>query len=105
MPLGNKQQKKSAKKSQLLEKNSDKESSEEEIMEKTKSQEKIANKPVILPKEFDGYSVSAETWLEDFENIGKINQWDEELKIQYLSVFLVGNAKTWFKRNHNQIKN
>lgn len=69
---------------------------DQENFEKTMAQEK----PILLPKEFTGQgNVSIEEWVEDFEIIANINQWEDKTLIRFLPAFLKENARTWYQRN------
>ena len=51
-------------------------------------QEKPNNKPIILPKDFDGQgSIQIGEWLHEFETLAVLNQWDNAQKLQFLPAF------------------
>lgn len=59
----------------------------------------IVSQPVI-PKVFHGDPYEdAEDWLEHFERVGNLNQWNEEGKLRNVYIALEDSARVWYE-NH-----
>ena len=45
----------------------------------------------------------AQEWLDNFENIAAANRWDDNRKLQVISVYLLKTAKRWLDENRANI--
>ena len=53
-------------------------------------------RPLIMPDTFDGEASHWDDWVSHFESIARVNTWDEQSKLLWLEVRLVGKAcKAW----------
>ena len=52
----------------------------------------MAERPIVLPDMFNGEGSWTE-WKYNFLNIAQVNEWDDNSKIQWLLVHLVGRAQ------------
>ena len=53
-------------------------------------------RPLIMPDTFDGEASYWDDWVSHFESIARVNTWDEQSKLLWLEVRLVGKArKAW----------
>ena len=57
----------------------------------------MAQKPVVLPEVFTGEK-NWEDWIDHFDSVAAVNNWDEEAKLKWLRVRLTGRAATTFRR-------
>ncbi len=57
----------------------------------------MAARPVVLPDTFSGEGSWTE-WKYHFENVAKVNEWNEAKKLQWLRVRLTGRAQTAIHR-------
>ena len=57
---------------------------------------KPSERPVITPEVYSGEQ-SLEDWIDQFENIVAIKGWDEEQKLVWLKVRLMGRALLAYK--------
>lgn len=53
--------------------------------------------PHVSPRTFDGQNMTIECFLKEYEQIGTINMWRDEIKIHFLPVYLQGWAQTVYK--------
>ena len=58
---------------------------------------KPENKPVIVPEFYSGEG-SFEDWIDQFESIAEISCWDDEQKLRWLKVRLMGRALMAYKK-------
>ena len=58
---------------------------------------KPESKPVIVPEYYSGEG-SFEDWIDQFESIAEINRWDDEKKLRWLKVRLMGRALMAYKK-------
>ena len=63
----------------------------------------MANKPVVLPDTYSGEK-DWDQWKYHFENFAAVNGWDDDNKLKWLKVRLIGRAKTAFQRLPNETK-
>ena len=53
-------------------------------------------RPLIMPDTFDGEASHWDDWVSHFESVAHVNTWDEQSKLLWLEVRLVGKArKAW----------
>lgn len=53
-------------------------------------------RPLIMPDTFDGEASHWDDWVSHFESVARVNTWDEQSKLLWLEVRLVGKArKAW----------
>ena len=57
----------------------------------------MATKPAVLPDTYSGQS-EWEHWKQHFENVAVVNGWDDDNKLKWMKVRLVGRAQTAFQR-------
>ena len=49
-------------------------------------------RPIVQPSSFKGEG-DFKAWLDKFNRVAKVNEWDEQKKLDFLSVYLDGTAK------------
>ena len=57
----------------------------------------VTTRPLLTPESFSGKGSFSE-WLQHFEGVAAINQWDDAAKLLWLRVRLVGSAQTAYGR-------
>ena len=56
---------------------------------------RTSTKPVIIPDIFDG-DIGWDEWIGHFNSVVRVNDWDDQSKLLWLEVRLVGKArKAW----------
>ena len=55
------------------------------------------NKSAVLPEVYSGEN-SWEEWIDPFDSMVAVCEWDDPTKLKWLSVHLVGRAITMFRR-------
>lgn len=55
------------------------------------------SRPLITPEPFNGTG-SFNNWVDNFEGVAAVNEWDDALKLLWLRVRLVGRAQTAYGR-------
>ena len=66
-------------------------------------QEAMATRPVVTPELYSGEG-PFEEWLDHFDSVARINECSDEAATQWLSVRLVGRAKTAYRRLPEEMK-
>ena len=57
----------------------------------------MATRPVVLPELYSGEGNWSD-WIDHFESVAAVNQWDDQAKILWIRVRLTGRAQTAYKR-------
>ena len=63
----------------------------------------MATRPVVTPELYSGEG-PFEEWLDHFDSVARINEWSDKAATQWLSVRLVGRAKTAYRRLPEEIR-
>lgn len=63
----------------------------------------MAVRPVATPEIYSGDG-SFTDWVDHFENVAKLNKWDDDAMAQWLAVRLIGRAQVAYKRLPDIIK-
>lgn len=53
----------------------------------------------FTPPKFDGTSISASAWLDEFELCAHANGWDDKTMCKFFPLFLKGSVKHWYFNN------
>ena len=61
------------------------------------------SRPLITPEPFNGTG-SFNDWVDHFEGVAAVNEWDDASKLLWLRVRLVGRAQTTYGRLSNASK-
>ena len=59
--------------------------------------------PLINPEPFNGTGLFND-WLDHFEGVAAVNEWDDPAKLLWMRVRLVGSAQTAYRRLPNTSK-
>ena len=62
------------------------------------------SRPVITPDAFDGDS-GWDEWISHFGSVSRVNKWNDQTKLLWLEVRLVGKARKAWNRLTTQEKN
>ena len=63
----------------------------------------MAVKPIVLPDTFTG-EASWDEWICHFENVSDVNGWDDDQKLKFLKVRLMGRAQKAFQHLNDDIR-
>mgnify|MGYP003417220492 CR=1 FL=1 len=74
-----------------------------EIEDTTAVKMKSYGRPLVSPEAFSG-STSWTDWIEHFEAVAVLNDWDDAAKLRWLPVRLSGKAQTAWKRLSPEVK-
>lgn len=65
----------------------------------------LTPRPVFMPETFTGVGREWSDWSEQFDLAAEVNQWDESLKLKFMSLLLAGRARDMYSGLTREAKN